>query len=233
MDDIPILFEDNHIMVVVKPVGMVVQADRTGDLDVVSVLKEMRRTKEGKPGNVFLGLIHRLDRVVGGVMVFAKTSKAASRLAEQVRGRSMDKGYLAVVRGAGLPGGTMEDYLWKDEATNTSKTVEASAPGAKAARLHYSVLAEDKGLSLVEIELETGRSHQIRVQFASRGWPLVGDVRYGKERGGTEGPALWSHRLSFRHPVNKEVMVFEAGPPDAPAWATFASLLPRSGPSQH
>lgn len=216
-----ILFEDNHLLVVIKPVGMVVHADETGDPDLVTELKELRRVKENKPGNIYVGLIHRLDRMVGGVMVFAKTSKAASRLSEQNRNRTMEKTYLAVARGTGMYDGYLEDYLLKDEKTNTSKVVDSGVVGAKRARLLFRVLDERDDLSLMHIKLETGRSHQIRVQFASKKHPLVGDVRYGKETGNTEGPALWSYSVMINHPVTKEQMIFDALPDKAYPWDIF------------
>jgi 23S rRNA pseudouridine1911/1915/1917 synthase len=220
-----ILYEDNHLIAVVKPVGTVVQADDSNDYDLLNEIKEYRRINENKPGNVFVGLIHRLDRMVGGVMVFAKTSKAAGRLSEQVRTRNVRKLYMAVVRSDELPGGVMEDYLLKDPVSNTSRVVHGTLPGAKHARLRYSVLSKVDGLSLVSIELDTGRSHQIRVQFASRGWPLVGDVKYGLETGGTRGPALWSYLMGIEHPISKEPMEFAELPPNEGPWAPFADSL--------
>jgi 23S rRNA pseudouridine1911/1915/1917 synthase len=216
-----ILYEDNHIIVLVKPVGLATQADDSGDLDLLTEIKSYRRKNENKPGEVFVGLVHRLDRMVGGVMVFAKTSKAAGRLSEQVRSRNMRKQYLAVVRSDQLPGGVMEDYLLKDAATNTSRAVHPSNPAAKYAKLKYHVVSAKDGLNLVSIELETGRSHQIRVQFASRGWPLVGDVKYGIEKGGTEGPALWSYAIGIEHPTTKEKLEFAELPSNRAPWSLF------------
>jgi 23S rRNA pseudouridine1911/1915/1917 synthase len=216
-----ILYEDNHIIVLVKPVGLATQADDSGDLDLLTEIKSYRRKTENKPGDVFVGMVHRLDRMVGGVMVFAKTSKAAGRLSEQVRSRNMRKQYLAVVRSDQLPGGVMEDYLFKDAATNTSRAVHPSNPAAKHAKLKYHVVSAKDGLSLVSIELETGRSHQIRVQFASRGWPLVGDVKYGIERGGTDGPALWSYAIGIEHPTTKEKLEFAELPSNRAPWKLF------------
>ncbi len=220
-----ILYEDNHIIVLVKPVGIAVQADDSGDRDLLSEIKEYRRLNENKPGNVYVGLVHRLDRMVGGVMVFAKTSKAASRLSELVRTRNIRKLYLAVVRSDHLPGGVMEDYLLKDVSTNKSRVVHNTIPSAKHATLSYRPIASRDGLSLVSIELETGRSHQIRVQFASRGWPLVGDVKYGVEKGGTEGPALWSYAIGIEHPISKERLEFAELPSHAGPWEIFHDEL--------
>ncbi len=220
-----ILYEDNHIIVVVKPVGIAVQADESGDHDLLTRIKEYRRQNENKPGNVYVGLVHRLDRMVGGVMVFAKTSKAAGRLSELVRSRNFRKLYLAVVRSEYLPGGIMEDYLLKDPATNTSKVVHISNPLAKHALLRYRQIGSRDGVSLVSIELETGRSHQIRVQFASRGWPLVGDVKYGVEKGGTGGPALWSYAVGIEHPVSRERLEFSVLPTASGPWEIFRDEL--------
>lgn len=220
-----VIYEDNHVIVVVKPVGVVVQADASGHPDLLNDLKEYRRVRENKPGNVFVGLVHRLDRMVGGVMVFAKTSKAASRLSDQVRTRRLRKEYLAIIRSSEAMGGELEDYMYKDAATNTSMVVHRSHPGAKHARLRYVKLACRDELSLVRIELDTGRSHQIRVQFSSRGWPLHGDVRYGVERGGTEGPALWSYAIGFEHPTSGEMLSFAELPPRRFPWTQFDTEL--------
>jgi 23S rRNA pseudouridine1911/1915/1917 synthase len=220
-----IVYEDNHIIVLVKPAGIATQADASGDADLLSQIKSYRRHNENKPGDVFVGLVHRLDRMVGGIMIFAKTSKAAGRLSEQVRSRNMRKQYLAIVRAEQLPGGVMEDYLVKDPDTNISKVVHPSNPAAKIARLKYRVISVKDDLTLVNIELETGRSHQIRVQFASRGWPLVGDVKYGTEKAGTQGPALWAYAIGIEHPTTKEKLEFAELPHDRAPWASFKEEL--------
>lgn len=214
-----IIFEDNHIIVVEKPVNVPSQADNTGDKDMLTLIKEYLKEKYNKPGNVYLGLVHRLDRPVGGIMVFAKTSKAASRLSESVRTNEMHKTYLAVVNGY-LEDGTFEDYLYKDETLNTTKVVNKEKHGAKFARLSYKVLGEKDNLSLVEIALETGRHHQIRVQFASRGHSLYGDQKYGKGPKNTQ-IALWAYKLEFKHPVKDEVMTFECRPKPIGIWGAF------------
>lgn len=222
-----IIFEDNHILVVVKPVGIPVQEDHSGEQDFLNKVKEYRRVHENKPGNVFVGLVHRLDRMVGGIMVFAKTSKAASRLSEQIRSHSLTKTYLAIVQGTNLPGGEMKDWLIKDTKTNTSSVVQTKVGDAKEALLKYQVLEEKDGLSLVQIHLITGRSHQIRVQFSSRSWPLLGDHRYGKPNSIQKSPALWSYSLNFEHPVTKEKMTFYAPNPKGQYWNTFEILKKR------
>lgn len=207
-----VLYEDNHIIVVIKPYNIPSQSDKTNDIDMLSLVKEYIKEKYQKPGNVYVGLVHRLDRPVGGIMVFAKTSKAASRLSESIRNKSFSKTYLAVVNGKfEKQNGVLENYLWKDEALNMSKVVGKDKKGAKLARLTYEVLAEKNDLSLVKINLETGRHHQIRVQFSNAGHSLYGDQKYGK--GSMEKQiALWAYRLEFKHPVKDEIMKFEALP---------------------
>ena len=207
-----VLYEDNHIIVVIKPYNIPSQSDKTNDIDMLSLVKEYIKEKYQKPGNVYVGLVHRLDRPVGGIMVFAKTSKAASRLSESIRNKSFSKTYLAVVNGKfEKQNGILENYLWKDEALNMSKVVSKDKKGAKLARLTYEVLAEKNDLSLVKINLETGRHHQIRVQFSNAGHSLYGDQKYGKDSMGKQ-IALWAYRLELKHPVKDEIMKFEALP---------------------
>ena len=181
MNKLNILYEDNHIIVVVKPVNILSQADITGDIDMLSIIKEYLKEKYQKPGNVYLGLVHRLDRVVGGVMVFAKTSKAASRLSEEIRKNKIHKKYLAVCHGKINNYGEMVDYLKKDDNFNT---IVSNSKEGKFSKLTYELISYDKekDLSLVKVNLETGRHHQIRVGFASRHHPLVGDSRYGIDK---------------------------------------------------
>ena len=219
--DLEILFEDNHIIVVVKPANIPSQEDKTGDKDMLTLIKEYIKEKYNKPGNVYLGLVHRLDRPVGGVMVFAKTSKAASRLSEEVRSKSMQKHYLAIVNGKmEKEKDTLVDYLWKDEKKNTSYVVKEGKKNSKMAELDYEVLKYDKkeDLSLVKIDLHTGRHHQIRVQFSSRMHALYGDNKYHGRGAGT-GICLWAYKLSFKHPVSKEEMSFEKYPEKSGMWS--------------
>lgn len=201
-----VLYEDNHIIVVVKPYNIPSQSDKTEDIDMLSIVKDYIKEKYKKPGNVYVGLVHRLDRPVGGVMVFAKTSKAASRLSESIRNKTFSKTYLAVVNGVFKEkSGRLENYLWKNEALNMSKVVDKNKPGAKLAKLSYEVIEEKDNFSLVKINLETGRHHQIRVQFANCGHALYGDQKYGKGQVNKQ-IALWAYKVSFKHPVKDEII---------------------------
>jgi 23S rRNA pseudouridine1911/1915/1917 synthase len=215
-----IIYEDNHIIVVEKPVNIPSQADKTGDIDTLTIIKQYLKEKYNKPGEVYLGLVHRLDRPVGGVMVFAKTSKAASRLSEQVREKEFKKKYLVIVDGKmEKQNGTLEDYLLKNERLNTSKVVPEGTKNAKFAKLDYEVLKyqEDIDLSLLKINLHTGRHHQIRVQLANAGHSICGDQKYGT-RGRGKQIALWAYELTFTHPTTKEQMTFEALPQPIGSW---------------
>lgn len=200
-----IIYEDNHILVVNKPCNILVQSDNTGDIDLLSMLKNYLKIKYNKPGNVYLGLVHRLDRPVGGLMVFAKTSKAASRLSEQVRTNKINKTYYIVVRGDIPNSGEFVDYLIKDQKRNMSFVT--TKDNGKKSILNYSVIKRVKDYNLIKVNLITGRSHQIRVQFSSRNFPLVGDQKYGKNSELVD-IALFSKELSFYHPVSKELMNF-------------------------
>ena len=219
---INVLFEDNHVLVVEKPVNIPVQEDDSKDEDLLTILKQYLKDKYQKPGNVYLGLVHRLDRPVGGVMVFAKTSKAASRLSKQVQERTLHKIYHAVTcNGPMERKQTFQDYLWKNKKTNRVQVVPKSHPEGKHAVLHYELLASKNNLSLVEIELETGRSHQIRVQFSSRKYPLWGDQRYNPTAKVGQQIALWAYKLSFEHPTTKEMMTFTCNPPSQFPWNQY------------
>ena len=203
MSNLEILYEDNHIIVVFKPINVLSQSDITGDIDMLTIIKKYIKEKYNKPGNVYLGLVHRLDRVTSGVMVFAKTSKAASRLSEEIRNNRLKKDYFAIIHGKIDSRGVYEDYLLKKDDFST--IVDKSG---KYAKLSYELLEYDKknDLSLIDVHLETGRHHQIRVQFSSRGYPLLGDKRYGKDNINELG--LCAYKLSFTHPVTKEIMEF-------------------------
>lgn len=222
MSEISILYEDNHLLVVVKPPNLLSQGDATGDPDLLTVMKGYIRDTYDKPGNVYLGLVHRLDRPVGGVMVFAKTSKAAGRLSEQIRERKFGRGYLAVVQGHPEPlQGSLRGFLLKDGKKNLVRVVEPGVPGAQEAVLDYKVLDMNHSQSLVRITLQTGRSHQIRVQMAERGHPLLGDRRYGPRTNERQQIALWAERISFAHPTTKEKLVFTQSPPGDKPWTEF------------
>jgi len=221
---INVLYEDNHIIVVEKPINMPVQPDASRDVSVLDKVKEYVKIKYKKPGNVFIGLVHRLDRPVGGVMVFARTSKGASRLSAAIRDKKLIKEYLAVIRNCPeAQEGTMVNYLIKDTRTNKTKVVNEKNEAAKKAILKYKVLSRDKtGISLVKIDLITGRPHQIRVQFATRGLPLVGDVKYGREvEKRSINIALWSYNLIFPNPITSEEMTFTLPPPKNYPWNLF------------
>lgn len=222
-DKIKVLYEDNHIIVVEKPVNIPSQADETGDADMLSLVKAYIKEKYQKPGDVFLGLVHRLDRPVGGVMVFARTSKAASRLSEQIRSRSFKKTYLAVVHDIPMHiEHELRDYLKKDERTNTVRVVSPDVSGSKEAVLEYKVIGISGDMSLLSIKLHTGRPHQIRVQFSNMGHPLYGDQKYGKAVNKVgQQIALWSAEIILSHPTLKEEMVFKSSPPDRDPWIRF------------
>ncbi len=255
---IDVVYEDNHVVVVNKPANTPSQEDESKDLDMLSMVKAYIKVKYEKPGDVFIGLIHRLDRPAGGLMVFARTSKAASRLSEQMRSRKITKKYLAVVEGelnaepvgaadptltAGLsgaagpsgatdPSGTvrLEGYIEKDASTNKVAVYDIMKGESKFAALSYVCLQKQGGFSLVEVELETGRPHQIRAQMAHAGHALYGDQKYGHGRTGLQ-LALWSYELAFEHPVTKAPLRFVSLPPlTQKPWQDF-SVLTQIAPS--
>ncbi len=214
---IPILYEDNHILVVIKPANMLVQGDTTKDLDMVTLLKKYLKEKYQKPGNVYLGLVHRLDRVVEGVMVFAKTSKAAARLSKQVANHEMEKIYYAVVLGNLKGKGHLENYLQKDSNLHLSYVKDTG----KLAILDYESIGVENNLSLIKINLKTGRHHQIRVQFSHFGYPLYGDQKYNPDSKPKEQIALVAKELTFTHPVTKERMHFSISLPNRYPYTLF------------
>lgn len=208
-----IIYEDNHILVVIKPYNVSVQEDESGDTDLLNVLKEHIKVRDNKPGNVFLGLVHRLDRPTGGVMVFAKTSKAAARLTEELKNHQLHKTYLCVVNGRPqIANNRLVTYLKKDEKTNTVSIAPQLEVGAKEAILEYSVLESKKDLSLVEVNLITGRSHQIRVQMAKQlNCPIYCDFKYG-DSAHLGNLALWAYKLELTHPTTKQKLTFKVAP---------------------
>lgn len=225
MDKPSILFEDNHVIVAVKPPNLLTQADETGDPDLLSQIKEYVKETYNKPGEAYIGLVHRMDRPVGGLLVFARTSKAASRLSEQVRVHELNRQYVCIVEGSAPDHFTYVDYLIKDTENNKVTVLpEYLKLQGKEAILHGCTVARRDGLSLVAIQLETGRAHQIRVQMQHAGFPLWGDNRYGNGKRGQQ-IALWGFRLSFQHPVSKEQMLFIAPTPEAKPWLYFEREL--------
>ena len=206
------MYEDNHLLVVEKPINIPVCEDRSWDMDLLRILKNYLKEKYNKPGNVYLGLVHRLDRPVGGVMVFAKTSKAASRLSKQVSDHTFKKTYICVCEGNIDSRGEMIDYLSKESKTNTSYVTDKE--NGKIAKLEYKTIGYANNYSLVEVYLKTGRSHQIRVQFSSRGFPLVGDARYNPNSDKKTSIALFAKRIEFMHPITKEKIFFELDKPN-------------------
>jgi len=217
---VQILYEDNHLLAAVKPQGVPSQADASGDADIVSILKEYIKDKYQKPGNVFLGHVHRLDRPTGGVMLFARTSKAAARISDQIRSGKFQKTYYCVCEGRPL-GGVMQDYLVKDPEDHTSRVANPGDAGAKLARLEYSVIDTRDNLSLCSVDLQTGRSHQIRVQFSNAGHPLYADARYNPGARAGQWLALWAVKIRFVHPVKGEPVTIESRPPRIAPWDLF------------
>lgn len=220
---IKVIYEDNHLLVVEKPVNILSQGDDTNDKDMVNLLKQYVKEKYNKPGNVYIGLVHRLDRPVGGIMVFAKTSKSASRLSDQVRTKTFKKTYRAIIHGAmNKKSDTLKDYLYKNKKNNMVSVVKKEHKESKNAELSYETLSSKSNFSLVEIDLKTGRPHQIRVQFASRKHPLFGDQRYGQDVNKVgQQIALWSHKIEIEHPTTKEKMEFTCDPPQEYPWNLF------------
>lgn len=218
-----ILYEDNHIIVVYKPQNLASCPDESGDCNLLDQIKDYIKTAYQKPGNVYVGLVHRLDRPTGGVMVFAKTSKAAGRLGEQMKTGDFDKRYLAVLNGTPSPeSGNLVNWLKKNTVNNMVYLCTQATDGAKMASLDYRVLEKTDKYALTELKLHTGRSHQIRVQMAGLAHPVYGDMRYGGERAQKGKLALWAYSLSFTHPVTKERMKFICEPPqDEAPWKLF------------
>lgn len=220
---IDVLYEDNHLLIVEKPVNIAVQEDASKDMDLLNMLKSYIKEKYNKPGDVYLGLVHRLDRPVGGVIVFARTSKAASRLSNELRKQQIYRKYKAIIRGT-LPNkqGELVDYLYKDRKKNLVSVVSSKNKDGKKAILEYKVLSKKDNLSMLEVELKTGRSHQIRVQLANQGTPLYGDQKYG-EHVNKHGQqiALWASSLSVKHPTKDEMITVESEPPKEYPWAEF------------
>lgn len=218
-----VIFEDNHLLVAVKPQNIPVQLDNSQDLDFLTMLKNYLIKTHNKPGKAYLGLVHRLDRPTGGVMVFAKTSKCAERLSSQIRDKKVEKIYFAVLHGTPVNRrGRLVNYLKKDQRENKVNIVPRYEEGAKEAILNYEVLETKGDKSLVRISLETGRSHQIRVQMASINCPVVNDQKYGEEKSAKDKLALWSVEIKFTHPISQKTYMFRVPPPyDESPWNEF------------
>lgn len=219
-----VVYEDNHIIIVNKQSGEIVQGDKTGDTPLSDIVKQYIKEKYNKPGNVFLGVVHRLDRPVSGLVVFAKTSKALSRLNEMFRKGDVHKTYWAIVKKNDIaPEATLTDWLTRNERQNKSYAHNREVPGAKKAVLSYKVRSMSDNYMLLEVRLMTGRHHQIRCQLAHMGCPIKGDLKYGSPRSNPDGSiSLMSRRVEFVHPVSKETIAVEAPVPDDRLWQALA-----------
>lgn len=227
MNDASILYEDNHLLIVNKQPGEIVQGDKTGDTPLVEEVKEWLKRKYNKPGNVFCGLVHRLDRPVGGVVVFAKTSKALARLNEMFRSGEVSKKYLAITRNRPpRESDRLTGYITSTERNNKSYVSPTPKSGSKKVALTYTALGASDRYNLIEVELETGRKHQIRAQLASIGCPVRGDLKYGDKRSNPDGSiSLRAHRITFTHPVSGKLIDVCAPIPDDSLWQAFAPII--------
>ena len=220
-----ILFEDNHLIIINKRPSELVQGDKTGDLSLIDLVKTYLKETYQKPGNVFLGLVHRIDRPVSGAVILAKTGKALSRLNEQIKNNEVQKTYWAITKN--IPPedeGHLVNWLIKDEAKNRSKAFDKEKPGAKKAELKYKLISKSKDYALLEVDLITGRHHQIRVQLSKIGCPIKGDLKYGFARSNKDASiSLHARKLSFIHPVKKGRIEIIAPPPKDPLWDFFAT----------
>ena len=228
-----VVYEDNHIIIVNKRSGEIVQGDKTGDKPLSDIVKEYIKEKYNKPGNVFLGVVHRLDRPVSGLVVFAKTSKALSRLNDMFRTGDVHKTYWAITKRRDIaPEGTLTDWLTRNERQNKSYAHDREVPGAKKAVLKYKVRSVSDNYMLLEVTLLTGRHHQIRCQLAHMGCPIKGDLKYGAPRSNPDGSiSLHSRRVEFVHPVSKEQVCVEAEVPADRLWEEIAREKSPSQPS--
>lgn len=227
IQDSDIIFEDNHLIAVNKKPGQLVQGDKTGDEPLSELLKEYLKEKYNKPGNVFVGVIHRLDRPVSGVVVFAKTSKALSRMNEALRNKEIQKTYWAVVQKADISKeGTLKHFLKKNQEKNKSFASKKEGGGAKKSELKYKILYKFDRYLLLEVLPFTGRHHQIRVQLAANGTPIKGDLKYGFDRSNKDASIhLHARKIEFNHPVKNEPITILANPPSDNLWDTYISLV--------
>jgi len=224
---VKILYEDNHLLIVDKAPGEIVQGDKTGDEPLVEQLKAWLKEKYNKPGNVFCGVVHRLDRPVGGVVIFAKTGKALSRLNDMLKRREIQKTYLAITEGCPeKEEGELKHYITSVERNNKSYAHDTEVVGSKEARLRYKVLARGERYSLVQVQLITGRKHQIRVQLSKIGCPIKGDLKYGSRRSNRDGSiSLLACNIRFIHPVSKQTIDISASLPDDDLWRTLYAMV--------
>lgn len=222
-----VLYEDNHIIIVNKTVSEIVQGDKTGDKPLSEIVKEWLKEKYNKPGNVFCGVTHRLDRPVSGIVVFAKTSKVLPRLNKMFQDKEINKTYWAIVKNTPKESeGTLTNYLVKNEKQNKSYAYDTEKPDSKKAILHYKLIGQSDKYNLLEIDLETGRHHQIRCQLAKMGCIIKGDLKYGADRSNPDGGiSLHARKISFIHPVAKELIEVTAPVPDDNLWKAFETQL--------
>ncbi len=226
-DNLQILFEDNHLIIINKRVGDIVQGDKTGDKPLSEIVKEYIGAKYGKPGKVFLGVVHRIDRPTTGIVIFAKTSKALERMNKMLREKQVQKTYWALIEGCPDPlRATLTHYLRKNPKNNKATAFSRETKDAKNAVLHYDTLLKLDRYSLLEINLETGRHHQIRCQLSVSGHPIKGDLKYGSKRSNHNG-GIYLHavKIEFMHPVKKELLSLQAPPPNDTLWELCASKL--------
>lgn len=222
-----VLYEDNHIIIVNKSVSEIVQGDKTGDRPLSEIVKDYIKEKYNKPGNVFLGVTHRLDRPTSGIVVFARTSKALPRLNEMFKNKEVSKTYWAVVKNRPKQDeGTLKHYLVRNEKQNKSYAYDMEKPNSKLAILHYKLIAHSDKYNLLEVDLETGRHHQIRCQLSKIGCPIKGDLKYGAERSNPDGGInLHARKISFIHPVSKEKIEVVAPVPEDNLWKAFEKTV--------
>lgn len=221
-----VIYEDNHLIIVSKRSGEIVQGDKTGDKTLGDAVKQYIKERYAKPGNVFLGVVHRLDRPVSGLVVFARTSKALSRLNDMFRDGKVHKTYWAITKNApAVPEATLTNWLTRNEKQNKSYAYDHEVPGSKKAVLHYKVIGRSDNYTLIKVNLMTGRHHQIRCQLAGIGCPIKGDLKYGARRSNPDGSiSLLAHSIEFTHPVSKEQIYLTAPMPEDKLWGEFSMI---------